>query len=189
MKKEKLWWLVLVQGIVAIGLGVYIMAQREQAIVYIGMLAAAYIFVSGITQAIGSTVQKNKKSTSGLIRGIAGVVIGGGLLAAGWFGWVDVKTGYSLLAVGLLLYGGLGLWHSFFDRGDIPFSWGPIFLNALLMLWGFLVFFSRMQGFDLAFISAVILMVLGIIAIVWSFLIRPTSEEKASGSDDAQRVD
>ncbi len=185
MKKEKSWWLVLVQGIIAIGLGVYILVQSEQAIVYIGMLGAAYIFISGITQTVGTVVQKNEKSKSGLIRGIAGMVIGGGLLAAGWFGWIDVRTGYTLLAIGLLIYGGLGLWRNFFDRGDNPFSWGPIFLNALLMLWGFLVFFSRMQGFDLAFISAVILIVFGAVAIVWSFLIRPNSGQEASESGNA----
>lgn len=179
MKKDNLWWLVLAQGVIAVVLGIYILAQPDQAIVYIGMVAAAYIFISGITQAIGATVQKNKKSKSGLIRGITGIVIGGGLLAAAWFGWVDVRTGYSMLAAGLLIYGGLGLWHSFFDRGETPFSWGTIFFNVLLMLWGFLVYFSRMQGFNLTFISGVILMVMGVVAIVWSFLIRPHGDEGA----------
>ena len=183
MKKDKLWWLVLVQGIIAIGLGLYIVAQRDQATTYIGLLAAAYIFISGITQAIGATTQGSKRSKTGLIRGITGLVIGGGLLALAWFGWVDLITGYTLLAIGLLIYGGLGLWHAFFDRGEIPFSWGPIMLNGLLVLWGFLVFLARIQNFDLAMISAGILVVIGALACVWGFLIRPSGDEDDTAAE------
>jgi uncharacterized membrane protein HdeD (DUF308 family) len=187
MNKDKLWWLVLVQGIIAIGLGLYIVAQRDQATTYIGLLAAAYIFISGITQTIGASTQGSKRSKTGLIRGIAGLVIGGGLLAAAWFGWVNLINGYTLLAIGLLIYGGLGLWYSFFDRGDIPFSWGPILLNGLLVLWGILVFVSRMQGFDLAMVSAGILVLVGALACVWAFLVRPSGDEDdaAAESGDA----
>jgi uncharacterized membrane protein HdeD (DUF308 family) len=178
VRKDKLWWLVLIQGIVAIGLGLYIVSQPEQASANIGLLAAAYIFVSGITQTVTASTQTSKRTQSGLIRGIAGLVIGGGLLAAAWLGWVDLVTGYTLLAIGLVIYGGLGLWHQFFDRGESPFTWGPVILNALLALWGILVFVSRMMSFDLAMISAGILMVIGVLAGVWAFLSRPSGDEE-----------
>ncbi len=177
MKKDKLWWLVLIQGIIAIGLGLYIVTQPDQASANIGVLAAAYIFISGITQTIAASTQSSKRTKTGLIRGIAGLVIGGGLLAAAWFNWVNLATGYTLLATGLVIYGGLGLWHQFFDRGEAPFTWGPVILNGLLALWGILIFVSRMMQLDLAMVSAGILVAIGALACVWAFLSRPSGDD------------
>ena len=50
--KDNPWWLILIQGIVGVALALYIFSAREQAVLIIGLIAAAYVFVIGLVQTI-----------------------------------------------------------------------------------------------------------------------------------------
>lgn len=171
MKANDRWWIVLVQAIVAVAFGVFMLANPGQATTLIGLLAAAYLLISGLSQLFAGT------SNTSSIRGIVGVVIGAGLILAGWFNFISLQMGYTLLAAGLIVYGALGLWAAFFDRGETRFSWGPILVNALLALWGVAVFFSRAQEANLTTISGWILVAIGVVVGAWAFLTRSKEDD------------
>ena len=112
-----------------------------------------------------------------MYRGIAGLIIGALLFGMYFLNLGTVQGGYTLLAIGLIVFGGLGLWVNFFDRGGKDFEWGPIIINSALVLWGVLIFFTRSQAIDLANVSAWILLIAGGAGIAWSFVMR--NQEKS----------
>lgn len=181
MEKKSPWWLGLIQGLVALGLGLFLVLDRGSASFIIGLLAAIYLLVAGIIQTIrGLGLRSADKGSMVLIRGLVGLVFGAILLAFALFNIGTLQSGYTILAIGLIVFGTLGLFTSFFQRGDKGFEWGPVLVNLALMVWGILVFFSRSQGFDLALVSGWILIVVGAIILLWTFLGRKNAPEAAA---------
>lgn len=150
MKEDKsLLWQGIIQGIVALGLGLLMVFSRNTATLWIGIAVAVYLFVAGIIQTTrGLGLQSAGFGSTVLIRGIVGLIVGGILLVMAWFDWGSLAAGYTILALGLLVFGGLGLFVNFFQRGRRQFEWGPVLVNLALMVWGFLIFFSRGRDFD-----------------------------------------
>ena len=179
MKQDKSWWLVLIQGLVALGLALYIFFAQDSAVTAIGLIAAGYVFVIGLMHTIGAFMSANRSNTL-LYRGIGGLIIGGLLLGMFFFGWGGIETAYTILALGLLVFGGLGLWAFLFDRGGREFEWGPIFVNAALAFWGVMVFVARGQSFNLATVSAWVLLAIGAVMTGWAFYMRSRKESSPS---------
>ncbi len=172
-KGKSPWWLGLVQGLVALGLGLYLVISRDSATFIIGTLAAIYLVVAGAVQTIrGIGLRSADKGSIVLIRGVVGLVFGIVLLVMAFFSIGSLSAGFTILAIALAVFGALGLFTSFFQRGGRAFEWGPVLVNLALLAWGVLVFFSRAQGFDLTSVSGWILIAVGAIILVWTFLTR-----------------
>ena len=178
--KDNPWWLMLIQGIVGVALALYIFFARDQAVLIIGLIAAAYVFVMGLVQTIAGYGTGGSKTL--MYRGIAGMIIGALLFGMYFLNLGTVQSGYTLLAIGLIVFGALGLWANFFDRGQKDFEWGPIIINGALLLWGVLIFFTRSREIDLANASAWILLIAGGAGIAWSFVMR--NQEKSLPSSN-----
>jgi uncharacterized membrane protein HdeD (DUF308 family) len=174
--KDNPWWMILIQGIIGVLLALYIFFAREQAILIFGLLAAGYVFVMGLIQAVASFTSDGVSNTM-KYRALAGLIIGIVLFGMYFFNVGSLQFGHTLLAIGLIVYGGLGLWAYFFDRGGNEFEWGPVIINALLVVWGVLVFIARGQDINLANISAWILLALGAAAIGWAFVVRSRTSQ------------
>jgi hypothetical protein len=175
------WWLPLIQGIIAIALGLFILLAQQTALIWIGTAAALYMLVAGLVLLVNVLFSRRRSlgSLTG-IRGIAGVIIGGGLLIVSWFNLTDLATTYTLIAIGLIIFGGLGVAALIFEgRGCLTRLIG-LAINGLLVLWGILIFVSRSQGFDLALITAVVLLALGAILIVYAFLSRGNAPQEVA---------
>lgn len=175
------WWLPLIQGIIAVALGLFILLARQTALLWIGTAAALYMLVAGVVLLAGVMLSRRRTfgSLTG-IRGIAGVIIGGGLLIVSWFKLTDLATGYTLMAIGLIVFGGLGVAAAIFEGKGCLTRLIALAINGLLLLWGIMIFVSRSQGFDLTFIVALILLALGAILIVYAFLSRGKAPEEVA---------
>jgi len=179
MSKKSPWWLGVVQGLVALGLGLYLLISRDSATFIVGLLAAIYLVVAGAIQTLrGNGLRSAGKGSVVLIRGVVGLVFGVILLGMAFFTIGSLSGGFTILAIALIVFGALGLFTSFFQRGGRAFEWGPVLVNLALLVWGVLVFFSRAQGFDLARVSGWILIAVGAIILVWTFLTRPDASEE-----------
>ncbi len=179
MGKDRSWWVVLIEGIVAIGLALYIFLATESAVRNIGLVVALYLLAVGLINAIGGFMGTHG-SKSIMYQGIVGLIVGGILAAMFFFNWGTITLGYTILGLGMIVYGGLGIWAYFFDRGKKDFQWGPILISAALVVWGVMIFIARGQGFDLATVSAWILLAIGALAVGWSFYLR--SRTAAAGA-------
>ena len=150
----------------------------------IGLLAAIYLLVAGIVHTIRGLARRRvvKRMNLMLIRGIVGLVVGGIILVIALFNVGTLAFGFTILAIGLIIFGAIGLFSSFFQREGKPLAWGPVLVNLALLVWGILVFFGRSQNLNLPVISGWILVIIGVVILAWTLLGRneePTATDAA----------
>ena len=182
--KTQSWWLILVEGIVALALGMYLLVAPSQAWFYVGALAAVFLLVSGLIDFFGNLFSRLVlRSRARRFRGLVGIFFGGILLLLAWIrpAWMSLATAYLILGLGLIAYGGLGIWVSLFARRGRPMRWVSILLNGLLLLWGLAVFFDRNSEVNLKTLSVLVLLVVGAVMVVWAFITR-----SRGGEEDAE---
>jgi uncharacterized membrane protein HdeD (DUF308 family) len=172
------WWLGLIQGLVALGAGLYLLIDPTSASLLIGLLAAIYLLVTGLIYTLrGIIARRPGKSSLLLMRGIVGLVVGGVLVLMAVFDIGNLDIGYTILAIGLLLFGGMGLFSSLFKREGKPFAWGPIIVSGALLVWGLIILFAR-ATINLTAVSGWILVLIGLVIVGYTMLGRkdPASE-------------
>ena len=178
MLRNSPWWLALIQGLVAVGAGLFLLVDPTAATFLVGLLAAIYLLVTGLIYTVrGIIVRRPGKSSLLLIRGIVGLVFGAVLLAMALFNIGDVGLGYTILAIGLVVFGGMGLFSSLFHREGKPFAWGPVIVSGALLAWGLIILFAR-STINLPAVSGWILVLIGVVIIAYTLLGRkdPGSE-------------
>ena len=178
MLKNSPWWLALIQGLVAVGAGLYLLVDPTSATFLVGLLAAIYLLVTGLIYTVrGIIARRPGKSSLLLIRGIVGLIFGAILLAMALFDIGNLSLGYTILAIGLVVFGGMGLFSSLFHREGKPFAWGPVIVSGALLVWGLIILFAR-STIDLPAVSGWILVLIGVVVILYTVLGRkdPGSE-------------
>lgn len=174
MLKNSPWWLALIQGLVALGIGLYMLLDPGSASTLAVLLVSIYLLVAGVILTLrGLAARRARKGTLLLVRGLAGLVIGAVVLLFGVFEIGTAETARAILAIGLIIFGAIGLFTSLFKREGKPFGWGPVLVNAALLVWGLLIIFSNV---NLTGVSGWILVIIGIAVILWTVLGRKDAE-------------
>ncbi len=180
MSKNSPWWLALIQGLVAVGAGLFLLIDPTAATFLVGLLAAIYLLVTGLIYTLrGIIARRPGKSSLLLIRGIVGLNFGGVLLMMALFDIGDLSLGYTILAIGLLIFGGMGLFQSVFKREGKRFAWGPIIVNGALLVWGLIILFAR-STINLPAVSGWILVIVGVVVILYTVLGRKDSDSETA---------
>lgn len=174
------WWVSLIEGIIAILLGLYLLFGGNAAAGNIALVAGVFMFIAGVL-----ALFRRSDDAIGRYQGIVAVIVGALLLFLYAFDILGFYWDMTIFAIGAILVGLLGLYANLFDRRGRDFSWGRVLFNALLVLWGIMIFFSRMQDFDLQFWTAIILIALGVILALWGFFSRDDGE--TAEEDDAAK--
>lgn len=178
MGKNSPWWLSIIQGLVAVGAGLFLLIDPTAATFLVGLLAAIYLLVTGLIYILrGIIARRPGKSSLLLIRGIIGLIFGGVLLLMAFFGVGDLGLGYTILAIGLIVFGGLGLFQSVFKREGKALAWGPVVVHGALLVWGLIILLAR-STVNLPAVSGWILVIVGVVVILYTVLGRkdPASE-------------
>jgi uncharacterized membrane protein HdeD (DUF308 family) len=172
METQRKWWLVLIEGLIAIVIGLYMLIDQASASISFGLLLAAYLAIGGLVKAIKGGMRWNAPGGKiDTIQGLVGLIGGGGILLFYFLDILSLTVGVIILGIGLIIYGLLGLYKNFFDRGGAPFAWVPVFVNAALAAWGALIFFTRSQEINLTLWSGLILLLIGLVAAGYSFML------------------
>ena len=181
MEPQRRWWLVLIEGLIAILIGLYMLIEQTNASIYFGLLLAAFLAVSGLVKVIKGGVRWNAPGGKiDTIQGLVGLIAGGGILGLYFLDVLSLEVGVTMLGIALIVYGILGLYENFFDRGGDPFAWAPVIVHAVLAAWGALIFFARGQNINLIMWSGLILLFVGLIAAGYSFMLRKRGASAAA---------
>jgi uncharacterized membrane protein HdeD (DUF308 family) len=168
MLKNSPWWLTLIQGLVALGIGLFMLLDPGSASTLAVLLASIYLLVAGLMHTLrGLAARRAGKGTLLLIRGVAGLVIGAVILLFGLFEIGSPETVRTILAIGLIVFGAIGLFTSLLKREGKPFAWGPVLVNVALLAWGLLIILSNL---NLTTVSGWILVIIGVVVIGWTIL-------------------
>ena len=96
---------------------------------------------------------------------------------------LSLPAAFTIIAVLVIIFGLLGLFESFFDRGKAYFRWMPVIVNVLLVAMGALVFYSRSAaGFNLQLWTGVLLAILGTAVVVYAYFVQKPSPQLVADS-------
>jgi uncharacterized membrane protein HdeD (DUF308 family) len=162
------WWLVLIQGIVTLILGILFLYYPYGTLFVLVTFLGAYWFVSGIVGLIGLAADRTNWGWK-VVFGILGIIAGIAILAYPYYSTIIVPAIFIIL-IGFwgLIMGFMGLFAAFKGGG-----WGAGIMGVLLIIFGFLVLLHPMLTVAvLPFILGAFGIIGGIAAIVGAFMLR-----------------
>lgn len=179
--KSNMWVWTLIKGILALGLGLFLLISSQSAPIWIAIALAAYMAIAGGLQTFSSFLNRHSPgSTTDRIRGLVGFIGGLALLLLGYFDVLSLSAAYTLLAILLIVYGGLGLFEAIFDRGADRFRLMPVLINLLLVVLGVMVFYSRSREFDLRLWSGLLMAIIGLIIIGYGYFFQKANPKSST---------
>ncbi len=167
-EKQVPWWLVLVQGIAAIIIGVLLLIEPRMTTAILVQVMGIYFLVAGIVNLVSLFVDRTAWGWK-LVLGILGIVAG--LMIIQHPLWSSVLVPATLvLVLGIegLIFGIVGLVQAFQGAG-----WGAGILGVLSIIFGILMITNPViAGFALPFVLGIFAVVGGILALVAAFQMR-----------------
>jgi uncharacterized membrane protein HdeD (DUF308 family) len=162
------WWVVLLQGIAAVILGIFLLLSPGMTMVVIVQFIGIYWLVSGLFQIVAIFVDSTQwgwKLFSGVLGIIAGVIIVQHPL---WSPVLLTSVLVIILGIEGLIIGIINLIQAFQGGG-----WGVGILGALSILFGIVLLANvLLAAFSVPWVLGVLGIVGGIIAIIYSFRLR-----------------
>jgi uncharacterized membrane protein HdeD (DUF308 family) len=168
------WWLLLIQGIIALILGIYLITYPIQTLMVIIVFLGAYWFVSGIFTLFSAFAETTDRGMK-ILLGIIGIILGLLILAYPYYSTLVVPFVFTIM-VGIiaLIYGFIALYGAFTGKG-----WGVGILGILSILFGLIILANPwVSTLAVPFVFGVLGIVFGFAAIVGSFFLR--SAQKAA---------
>ncbi len=150
--RQAVWWVVLIQGIIALALGVYVLMQPQQAGVRFVQVLGAYLAVSSII-ALNRFRSRNGEVVVEPGRWLyAGIALVAGLIAFlhPWITTIDVAAAATVLAIGAVLAGLIGLFGIFSSYGQVGIRWSAVIINLLYLLFGVIIFYRNRNPADVS---------------------------------------
>jgi len=172
-----IWWVVLIEGSLAAFLGLYLVFAPAAAATLIAQLLGLYVLImGGLTIYRGFQGAFDREVAFQLMRGAVGVTVG--LLTFMPTLFLDIKDDPTaiasllfILATGLTLQGGIGLWGVFDLRASgIP---GVVVLGSILRLNNGLNLFLQINaGADFALVIGLAAVIVGAVLILVALILR-----------------
>lgn len=179
------WWLILVEGIVLLALGSYMLIWSDDARKYSGYLIAAFLFLTGGLQLFRGVRMRGKDKMAGtaMWRGGAGVLTAVLLFVLRQLGVLTLESGNILLAAGLLLYGLMGLYLGLRIKTAGGRPWGSILTSLLVTILGGVLAYGVVSDTDIVQIVGGVAALFGVLLIIYSFVRRSTGGEEETATE------
>jgi uncharacterized membrane protein HdeD (DUF308 family) len=167
------WWLLLLQGILALLIGIALLASPGRTMMVIITFLGAYWLVSGFFSLIALFWDRSNMLWK-IVLGIIGIIAGAAILAYPIYSTFMVPYVFTIMVGFLgLFYGAVALIGAFTGKG-----WGVGILGVLSIIFGCLILAEPYAAtIAVPFVFGIIGIVFGFAAIVGSFMVR--SAQKA----------
>jgi uncharacterized membrane protein HdeD (DUF308 family) len=138
------WWVVGVQGIIALAIGVFMLANPTRAGDVIRFLIALVLLVDSLSHIFDGFQERRLASAPwDTLRGGIGVTIAVLALLSAGSRYVEDDGARQILAIGLLAYGVLGIISIIFTFRSIGFKGAAIIADVLTIALGILLLTAR----------------------------------------------
>lgn len=155
------WWVVLFEGVIALGIGLFILLQDTPGMLTVQLLAAYLLIISierallGFRDRIPQVIVAERMLRAGI-----GLTVGLIILLDAWQRFMTVPAPLVILSLGWLLIGVVGLWEWLIARKQLGLGMGGLIFPVVSTLFGLLMLGSRMA------LGPVLLQWVGILATV-----------------------
>jgi uncharacterized membrane protein HdeD (DUF308 family) len=138
------WWVVGVQGIIALAVGVFMLANPTGASDVIRFLIALVLLLASLGQIVDGFRDRGLSSSPWeTLRGGIGVTVAALTLISAGSDYVEDDGARQMLAIGLLAYGVLGIVSIIFTVRSTGFKGGAIIADVLAIVLGILLLSAR----------------------------------------------
>jgi uncharacterized membrane protein HdeD (DUF308 family) len=165
------WWLVLLEGIAAVIIGILLLVSPAQTILVLVQVLGFYWLISGILSLVGIFVDSSMwgwKLVVGILGFIAGLIV---IQHPLWSAILVPTTLVLILGIEGIIIGVVRLIQAFMGAG-----WGAGILGILSILFGLILVVNPLLGaLSLPLVLGTLGIILGIVAIVMAFRIREPS--------------
>ena len=174
--KRTPWWILLIEGILAIGLGIYALAMplQAQGLVLIGL--AIVLAVNGLLT-LFAYLRRRRQGNLPLVRGSIGLVVGLIVILMPVFNFGSQLTAAWILAIGLILAGVMALLAVFMEASGS--RWGNLLIAVLFAVLGGVILYNISTGAGIVQIAAWVLLAFGVILTGYSFVVRSSAAKAA----------
>ncbi|MBE9475084.1 MAG: DUF4332 domain-containing protein [Chloroflexi bacterium] len=178
------WWLILIEGIAAIIVGILLLANPGSTLAVLVRLLGIYFFVTGILSIISIFIDSTAWGWK-LFAGIIGILAGFIIIEHPLWSTLLVPTTFVLvIAVFAIIIGLINLVHAFQGAG-----WGKGVLGVLSILLG-VILLARpiLATISLPLVLGVLGIAGGVLALFSAFRLKREAESKASLAAEATQV-
>jgi uncharacterized membrane protein HdeD (DUF308 family) len=170
------WFWVLVEGLVMLALGLFMVLAKQQARLTFGVILAIALAVGGALQLLAAwrAKQAGDESPWGWVRGGIGLGVGLLMLILILANALSLEAGRLILGIGCLVYGGFGAYMLYLKRQD-GVRFPAVLSSTVFVVVGLLLIVAALGGELLATITVIIsvlLMLFGVFLILWAFVLR-----------------
>ena len=162
------WWSILIQGIVALILGIFFLAYPYGTLLVVVTFLGIWWFVNGLFALIGLTVDRTHLGWK-LLLGILGIIAGILIIAYPFYSAFIVPAIFIII-IGIwgIIMGFIGIAAAFSGAG-----WGAGLLGIIGVLFGFVILFNPfITVLYLPYFLGAFGIIGGISAIVYSFMLK-----------------
>jgi uncharacterized membrane protein HdeD (DUF308 family) len=162
------WWLVLIQGIITLILGIFFLVYPFGTLLVLVTFLGAYWFISGLIGLFSLAVDKTNAAWK-ILFGILGIIVGIAILAYPFYSAFVVPYVF-IIFVGVwgLIMGFVSLFAGFKGGG-----WGAAIIGIILIIFGCLILANPVVSTVLLpFVLGVFGIIGGIVAIVASIYLK-----------------
>jgi len=155
------WWVVVLEGLIGLGIGLYILMNPNAGERVVLLLAAYLLLISvervinGFSAQIPPVILAERMLRAGI-----GLTVGLIIVLNTWQNFMSPSAALVILSLGWLLIGAVGLWEWFSASGELGLGYGALIFPVISTLFGLLMLVSRLS------LGGILLQLLGIVAVV-----------------------
>jgi uncharacterized membrane protein HdeD (DUF308 family) len=182
---RQVWWYPVVRGVIAIVLGILVMANPTASVVFLVRLVGVFLIVDGVVAIVDGVRRRGAPQGGGGFRIMAGVIglLAGGLLVA----WPEATIGFLAILLGLwaIVGGILATLSALGVRHVAGSGWGwGLFWGLVTLAFGVaLVFSTGATVAVLAWIIGLYAVLSGVVLVVVGFGVRAVGRRAAELGD------
>jgi uncharacterized membrane protein HdeD (DUF308 family) len=160
-RKGMSWWVVVLEGVIALGIGLYAMFMPTAGQQVVLLLAILMLVVNaerawlGFSERIPPAVIAQRMMRAGI-----GLTIGVIIVMNAWQEFMTPTAALVILSLGWLFIGLVGLWEWVAVHKELGLGWGGLIMPTISLLFGLLMLGSRLT------LGASLLQAVGILAVV-----------------------
>lgn len=177
-RRATAWWVLLVEGIVAAGLGAALLLWPDDAQGWTLLFLAIVLATQGLLM-LFSLLRGKRQGNFALVRGAISLIIGMIVILMPIFGFGDRLTAAWLLAIGLVVAGLLAIVAPFFE-GRASSKRGDLLMAIFLLVLGGLLAYNIVTGINVLLFLAWTLILFGVALIGFGILARSKADAGAA---------
>ena len=172
-KEGQNWWVVAIEGIVALIIGLYIVVDPDRASDLIRVLIAVVLLVVSVGQIVdGFRMRGLPSSPWGTLRGGVGATVALLTLLSGWSDFIAPAGARQMLAIGLLAYGIIGIVSLIFTFQSTGFKIAAVITDILTIVLGILLLIAEAGDTGSVRLLGAVAIIGGIAMLVYAWLLR-----------------